>query len=140
MNLNRMSNSMLGAMAQSSEPTVQRDNDSKKVDFRPMASLIFPARGMVIVEVNWKAFRTHPARISDASKDDVITGKATATAVPLIEKSKSTRPTTAKIRYLDMLQDYTLLQCVEQKRLRQCIQLATQVLRATSGHGLSTRP
>jgi hypothetical protein len=46
--------------------------------------------------------RTHPAETSEALNEVMITGKATAMAVPLIDPINSARLATAKTRYLDM--------------------------------------
>jgi hypothetical protein len=45
--------------------------------------------------------KTQPAKTSEASKDEVMTGKATAMAVPLIADSNNDRLTATKTRYLD---------------------------------------
>jgi hypothetical protein len=46
--------------------------------------------------------KTQPAKINEAPNEDVITGKATEMAVPLIATNNNDELTTAKTRYLDM--------------------------------------
>lgn len=94
---------MLGARAQSREPREKRDRQIRKTFFLPRISLAFPARGMVTMDVNWCTLSVQPAKIKEASKEEVITGKATATAVPLADDSINTRLMVIKTRYRDML-------------------------------------
>jgi hypothetical protein len=56
---------------------------------------------MAVVDTNWYTIKTHPAKTNEVPKDEVITGKATAMAVPLIADSNNDRLTVTKTRYLD---------------------------------------
>jgi len=94
----------LGATAHSSEPNVNRDRQSMKTDFLPNTSLAFPASGIPAVATNWYILRTHPAKINEALNDDIMVGKATAIAVPLIADSNNAILAVAKTRYLDILE------------------------------------
>jgi hypothetical protein len=91
---------ILGANAQSREPTVNRDSETMKTDFRPKTSLALPVTGMATVLMSWFTLRTHPAMMSVVLNDVIITGKATLTEVPLIEPSSNAMLISPKTRYL----------------------------------------
>jgi hypothetical protein len=91
---------ILGANAQSREPSVNRDNEIMKTNFLPKISLALPVTGMAIVPMSWFTLKTNPAIMSVVLNDSIIMGKATVTEVPLIEPSSSVMLISPKTRYL----------------------------------------
>jgi hypothetical protein len=90
---------ILGANAQSREPSVNRDNETVKTNFLPKISLALPVTGMATVPTSWFTLKTHPATMSVVLNDPIITGKATLTEVPPIEPSSSVMLISPKTRY-----------------------------------------
>ena len=92
---------MLGATAQSNEPTVNRIRHVTKTTFLPKMSPAFPANGIAAVFTSWYILKTQPDNTNEASNEEVSTGKATDIAVPLIAESSNERLTATKMKYLD---------------------------------------
>ena len=86
-------------MAQRIEPEAKRRREIIIISFLPNMSAAFPANGMAIILANWLMLNIQPAWTKDASKEEVITGKATETAVELIPDNTNPRLTVAKTRY-----------------------------------------
>jgi hypothetical protein len=104
---------ILGAKAQSNEPTVKRDNETIKIDFRPKISLALPATGIAAVPTSWFTLKTHPAKIREVLNEVIIIGKATLTELPLIEPRSRAMLISPKTRYL-VITNYAfrLLNCL----------------------------
>jgi hypothetical protein len=97
-----MRNQILGAMAQRAEPEAKRRREIIIMIFLPNISAAFPANGMTIIQANWLMLNIQPAWTRDALKEEVITGKATETAVELIPVKTNPRLIVTKTRYEDI--------------------------------------
>ena len=94
-------------MAQRKEPAVKRVTKNMNVRFRPRASLAFPDKGTVTIVTSGNTLNTQAVRTMDALKEEDISGKATATALPLMLSASIAMATTAKTKYLATDVNYT---------------------------------